>query len=164
MTLGKTGGIELWGCHIEEIVHTKWWRWRVEDGIPYPEREVETIEQPMRVTLSPTDGSVLKRELLADPKDRIMARLARPGASPEVLILSHFDHRELNPSDPPRLNPWRAETISHQSWPGVPRRGKPAGPMATLDFPNHSALTPSGRLVIGGDPAENKRQWQIRVW
>jgi hypothetical protein len=27
-----------------------------------------------------------------------------------------------------------------------------------------AALTPSGGLVIGGDPAEDRRQWQIRVW
>lgn len=163
VTRGRNGGIELWGRQVREIVHTKWWRWRMDHGIPYPEQDVEIIEQPVRVTLSPTDGAFIQQELLARPQERVMARLARPGTSAEMMILCHFDHQELSHSDQPRRNPWRAAAITHGSWPGVLRR-PPAGPVAALDFPNHAALTPSGRLVIGGDPAKNKRQWQIRVW
>ena len=66
----------------------------MEDGIPYPEQDREVIEQPLRVTLSPSDGSIIKRELLARPKERVLARLARPGTSTEVLVLGLFDHRE----------------------------------------------------------------------
>ena len=163
VTQGKDGGIELWGRRVKEIIHTKWWRWRMDHGIPYPEQDGEIIEQPLRVTLSPSDGSVMKSELLARPKERIMARLARPGSSPEVLILCLIDHRESSHSDLPRTLPWRADLIAHESWLEFPKR-EPAGATTSLDFPQHSALTPSGRLVTGGDPAEDRRQWQIRVW
>lgn len=163
VTLGMGGGIELWGRHVREIVHTKWWSWRVEEGIPYPEQDREIIEQPVRVTLSPTDGTFRKRELLGRPNERVMARLARPGVAAEAMILCHLDHRELNHSDQPRRFPWRADAITYGSWAGVLQR-PPAGALATLDFPNHATLTPSGRLVIAGDPAEDKRRWQIRVW
>jgi hypothetical protein len=163
VTLGNDGGIELWGRCVKEVIHTKWWRWRMDHGIPYPEQDCEVIEQPLRVTLSPTDGSVVKSELLARPKERIVARLSKPGASPGVLILCLVDHRESSHSDRPRTLPWRVDAITHDSWPALLRRA-PAGGMAALDFPNHAALTPSGRFVIGGDPAEDKRQWQVRAW
>ena len=163
VTRGQNGGIELWGRHVKTIIHTKWWSWRMDHGIPYPEQDTEVIEQPLRVTLSPADGSVKKRELLGSPKERVMARLARPGGATEMILLCHLDHRGASESSGPPELPWRAKTIARETWPGIPRR-EPAGAKATLDFPNHAALTPSGGLVIGGDPAAERRQWQIRVW
>ncbi len=163
VTQGKSGGIELWGRRVKEIIHTKWWSWSMDHGIPYPERDGEVVEQPLRVTLSPADGSVIKSELIARPKERIMARLARPGTTPGMLILCLIDHRESSHSDRPRMLPWRAHAIAHESWLEFPWR-EPSGAKAALDFPKHAELTPSGRLVIGSDPAEDKRQWQIRVW
>jgi hypothetical protein len=163
LTLGQDGGIELWGRQVKSIIHTQWWRWRMDQGIPYPQQDSEMIEQPLRATLSPTDGSIKNRELLGRPKERITARLARPGGSAEVLILCLLDHRDSRVSDKSRLNPWRAEAILHEFWPGIARRD-PAGARSTLDFPSHGTLTPAGGLVLGGDPAEDKRQWQIRVW
>ena len=163
VTLGQDGGIEIWGRHVKTIIHTQWWRWRMDHGIPYPEQDSEAIEQPLRVTLSPIDGSNKKRELLGRPKERVMARLARPGGSAEVLILCLLDHRELSQSAQPRLNPWRAGAVLHEFRPGIARR-EPSGAKSTLNFPIHGTLTPAGGLVLGGDPEEDKRQWQIRVW
>ncbi len=163
VTSGPNGGIQIWGRHVKTIIHTKWWRWRMDHGIPYPEQDTEVIEQPLRVTLSPSDGSVRNRELLGRPRERVMTRLAGPGGSADVMILRLFDRGRSNHSDRSRLAPWRAQKIPNELWPETPRR-EPSGAKSTLDFPNQVSLTPSGSLVIGGDPAEEKREWQIRVW
>ena len=161
VTLGKNGGIFFWGIHRKKITYTQWWRWRMDHGIPRPKQDSEYTEQPLRVTLSPIDGSVRSSELFARPREQVIASLARPGKSPDVLIIREFYDRK--PSNQPDLVPWRAEVITHQSRLLFSSR-VPAGMITTNDVPEHAALTPSGRLVIGGDSAEDKRQWQIRVW
>ncbi len=163
VTLGQNGGIELWGGQITEIAYTKWWRWRMDHGIPYPERYESMIYQPMRVTLSPIDGSIRSSEVSVRPGEQVKARLARPGKFTEVLILQEFFDPWKARRGLPEVNNWRAEVISPQFQLFVPIR-EPEGTMTSSEFPDHVALTPSGRLVIGGCPVKDQRQWQIRVW
>jgi len=163
VTLGQDGGIELWGGKMTLIVYTKWWRWRINDGIPSPERLENMTDQPLRVTLSPMDGSIRKSKVFARPEERVKARLGRPGEATEVLILQEFCGDLSAMFGEPEVNTWRAKVITPQFRLVVPIR-EPEGTMTSLDFPDHAVLTPSGRLVIGGCPAKDQRQWQIRVW
>ncbi len=161
LTHGRDGGIELWGTIGQKTLRTKWWRWRMDGWVPRPELDNRYRTQEIRVTLSPSDGSYRDSELLAAPMENALASLARPGGDPERLILREAPDRKLSdPSDPVT---WRADGIADSSRGILPSR-KPAGIVTSGDFPEHAALTPSGRLVIGGDPAHDKRQWQIRVW
>lgn len=163
VTRGNHSGIELWGRHIEDITHTYWWRWRMEDGIPYPERETEVIEQPLRITLSSSDGSITTRELLAHDRERVIKRLAKPGrTSVEALLLGRFDDDKFDKSEKLQMAQWRCAQ-THASLLGGFHRD-PVGKNIGIHFPDHAILTPSGKLVIAGDPAEDKRQWQIKVW
>lgn len=163
VTLGQNGDIELWGSKMLLTVYTKWWRWRINDGIPSPERLENMTDQPQRVTLSPKDGSIRKSKVFARPGERVKARLSRPGESTEVLILQEFCGDLSAMFGEPEVNTWRAEVITPQFRLVVPIR-QPEGTMTSSEFPDHVVLTPSGRLVIGGCPAKDQRQWQIRVW
>lgn len=160
ITSGRDGGIELWTADETKAVHTKWWRWKMDHGIPRPLQEVERITPPLRITLSPSDGSFIKRERILRQNERVAAWLTKPGSeSVKSVIPCAFQ----NLAKPTKQPSWRVVDIDARSLLGFLSR-QPGGNAACDAFPEHAALTPSGHLLITGDPAEHKFQWQIRVW
>ncbi len=160
-TTGSDGGIELWGLHSKEITRTKWWRWKMDHGVPRPLQKAERVISPLRITLSPSDGSVVKRELLTSGNERVVAQLTDPTTEKIKVVILRPGDSYL--ADPLPRSPWRAIKIDSNS-PFDFFSRQPGGKVACRAFPEHAALTPSGHLVIAGDPAEEKREWQIRVW
>lgn len=165
VTHGADGSIEYWGIRVDHVARTKWWRWRMDHGIPYPETETYPVERPVRVAVSPVDGSAIDRKPIAKSGERVVCLLANSAQAPvEVVILRTFDHHSPIILNEPQVEPWRAATVGPKSWRQILLR-EPGGPAAYPDFPEHAALTPSGRLVVAGDPEDRKkRQWQLRVW
>ncbi len=158
--LGPQDSIVLWGRHIERHSHLNILQWHNEDGFWHPETWQHEYEQPMWVKLSVLDGSVKEHGLLGKPDERINAALHRPHAAGfDLLFFRETQKRE-------QIEPWSAAWLDTSK--NIPTLDEsklaPSGPAATLDFPRHAILTPSGHIVIAGNPAKDNRVWQITLW
>ncbi len=157
LALDRDGTPTLWGRYVKETTRTKWWLWSWQNGIPLPMRQSETIEHPLRISVSTIDGSLVKRERLARGNEIITEKLTKPGFEEVSAVILRSMRGRDKTSDQSQQESWRAVQIDSNS-PFDYFSRQPGGNVACRAFPEHAALTPSGRLVIAGDPAEEKRE------